>query len=181
MVLLPPANTTVRDYAIGEEAPDFSLPDRHGVMRALSSYRGKKRIICFFEHDLSSNVFAKDPMQQLYALQDAYPMLQQYGFEVIAVVAGSKQVIDELYDANKIPYVFLYDDNRLAAGLYDAVGYSTVDPLTVIIDENDLIIDTILGYNVFRHLAAIFLYALEQIKNKGALDEKITNEYAIVS
>jgi peroxiredoxin len=33
---------------VGDRAPDFALPDRHGRTVRLSDYRGKKAIVLYF-------------------------------------------------------------------------------------------------------------------------------------
>ena len=150
------------DYLKDEEAIDFSLTDVEGKAHTLSSYKGKKVVVCIFQHSPLLNICAVAPMEQLFALQDTYQMLQKYNFEVIAVISARPEAIKELRDQNKFPFIMLYDELSGVASSYGAIEYGYVTQSTLIINEQGVVIDTVLGDDDRCHIMQIFLYALEQ-------------------
>ena len=162
--LLSANNTLTRfgpDYLKDELAYDFTLSDADGKEHTLSNYRGKKVILCFFDHMPAENSLAVAPMEQLYVLQDTYEMLKKYNFEVICLTPASVQVIDELRKQNKLSFPILHDAKGIIYW-YGATEFCYVTPSTLVIDEQGIVVDTALGCEISRHLMLIFLYALQQ-------------------
>ena len=71
-------STTVPN--LGENAPDFELPDPDMKQKKLSEFRGKKTVLAFFPA-------AESPVctAEMCALRDSLDELQQYGANVIGV------------------------------------------------------------------------------------------------
>ncbi len=149
------------DYLKDELAYDFTLVDADGKEHTLSNYRGKKIILCFFDHSPEKEGYTTAPMEQLYALQDTYEILKKYNFEVIAVTIAPLQVINELRTSHKLSFIILHD-NKSIISRYGATEFCYVIPSTLVIDEQGIVVDTALGHEISRHLIIIFLYALQQ-------------------
>lgn len=149
------------DYLKDELAYDFTLSDADGKKHTLSNYRGKRVILCFFDHTPELEGYTTAPMEELYALQDTYEMLKKYNFEVIGVTPVPPQVIDELRKQNKFSFPILHDDKGIIYW-YGATEFCYVTPSTLVIDEQGIVVDTALGHEISNHLKLIFLYALQQ-------------------
>jgi peroxiredoxin len=68
-----------RDVQVGSPAPDFTLPDLHGELQSLSSYRGSVVLINFW------TTWCPPCRLEMPALQAAYEKYEQHGFTILAV------------------------------------------------------------------------------------------------
>ena len=70
---------------VGEEAPDFELPDQHGTPVKLSSFRGAKNVVLVFYPLAFSGVCTSE----LYALRDNFPEASRDDVELLTVSVDS--------------------------------------------------------------------------------------------
>ncbi len=66
--------------SIGEEAPDFSLPDHKGEQVSLSDFRGRQVMLAFYPSD-----FSPVCSDQLSIYQEVKPSLDEAGLEVVGI------------------------------------------------------------------------------------------------
>lgn len=66
--------------AVGEKAPDFSLPNHKGEQVSLSDFRGRKVVLAFYPSD-----FSPVCSDQLSIYQEVKPDLDEAGLEVVGV------------------------------------------------------------------------------------------------
>lgn len=66
--------------AVGEKAPDFSLPNHKGEQVSLSDFRGRKVMLAFYPSD-----FSPVCSDQLSIYQEVKPDLDEAGLEVVGV------------------------------------------------------------------------------------------------
>jgi peroxiredoxin Q/BCP len=157
------------DYFKDEPAPNFTLKDIYDNAHELKNYRGKRVILCFFDYqrleDSWGAIMKADLVRQLTALRDAYPLLQQCNFEIIAITPSYKQILNNLIQSHRLPFHFLCDNDRKIAFLYGATEFGFVIRSTLIIDELGTVVNVTLSDDSSDHLTEIFFYALQHVSS----------------
>jgi mycoredoxin-dependent peroxiredoxin len=90
---------------IGDEAPDFELPDQHGTPRKLSSFRGKKNVVLVFYPLAFSGVCTGE----LCAMRDEFPEVSRDDVELLTVSVDSTFAHRAWSDAEKFQFGLLSD------------------------------------------------------------------------
>jgi mycoredoxin-dependent peroxiredoxin len=90
---------------IGEEAPDFELPDQHGTPVKLSSFRGKKNVVLVFYPLAFSGVCTGE----LCAIRDDFPEVSRDDVELLTVSVDSTFTHRAWSDAEKFQFGLLSD------------------------------------------------------------------------
>ena len=128
---------------INTQAPEFTLPDKDGVERSLSEFRGKKVILYFYSKDGTSGC-----TRQANALAALYEDFKAIGAEVIGISRDSAAAHSRFAEKNSLPFVLLSDPERQAIEsygvwqekkMYGKVSMGVVRT-TFILDENGRII-----------------------------------------
>ena len=128
---------------INTQAPEFTLPDKDGVERSLSEFRGKKVILYFYSKDGTSGC-----TRQANALAALYEDFKAIGAEVIGISRDSAAAHSRFAEKNSLPFVLLSDPERQAIEsygvwqekkIYGKVSMGVVRT-TFILDENGRII-----------------------------------------
>ncbi len=128
----------------GMTAPDFTLPDKDGVMHTLSSYRGRKVVLYFYPKDNTSGCTLEAKGYQ--------EKLVEFGKKNAIVIGISKdgekshRNFSEKYG---LTFLLLSDENLEAINLYgvwkekNMYGKKVfgVERSTFIIDENGIVIE----------------------------------------
>ena len=126
----------------GMQAPDFTLPDKEGVERKLSDFRGKKVVIYFYSKDNTAGC-----TRQAQAFAALYEQFRAVGAEVIGISKDSAASHLRFAEKHSLPFVLLSDPERQAIEaygvwqekkLYGKVSMGVVRT-TFIIDENGVI------------------------------------------
>jgi len=90
---------------VGDEAPDFVLPDRTGKMVRLSEFRGRKAVVLYF--------YPKDDTpgctKESCAFRDSYQDFQDAGAEVIGVSSDSAESHGRFAAKHRLPFTLLAD------------------------------------------------------------------------
>ena len=84
---------------IGDEAPDFELPDQHGTPVKLSSFRGAKNVVLVFYPLAFSPVCSGE----LCALREDFPEVSSDDVELITVSVDSFFTHRAWADAGELP------------------------------------------------------------------------------
>ena len=107
---------------VGDEAPDFVLPDRTGKMVRLSEFRGRKAVVLYF--------YPKDDTpgctKESCAFRDSYQDFQDAGAEVIGVSSDSADKHAGFASKHRLPFTLLADQGgrvRKAYGVPAALGF----------------------------------------------------------
>jgi mycoredoxin-dependent peroxiredoxin len=90
---------------IGDEAPDFELPDQHGTPVKLSSFRGKKNVVLVFYPLAFSGVCTGE----LCAMRDEFPEVGRDDVELLTVSVDSTFTHRAWSDAEKFQFGLLSD------------------------------------------------------------------------
>ena len=124
---------------IGDEAPDFQLPDIDMKMQKLSDYRGKEIVLAFFPA-------AESPVctKEMCAFRDSLDELKNYGAQVIGVSVDGP-FANKIFTENRhLNFPVLSDYKREVINKYSIVmenlgpleGYKAAKRSIFIIDRN---------------------------------------------
>lgn len=97
---------------IGEQAPDFELPDQNGRNRKLSEFSGKKVLIYFYPKDFTSGCTT-----EACSLRDSFPRFE--GVEVLGISTDTVASHKKFADKYKLPFTLLADTEKKVVKLYD--------------------------------------------------------------
>jgi peroxiredoxin Q/BCP len=90
---------------VGDQAPDFVLPDRTGKMVRLSEFRNHKAVVLYF--------YPKDDTpgctKESCAFRDSYQDFQDAGAEVIGVSSDSAESHGRFAAKHRLPFTLLAD------------------------------------------------------------------------
>jgi peroxiredoxin Q/BCP len=127
---------------IGTKAPEFTLPDQNGEMRALKDFRGKKVVLYFYPKDMTSGC-----TKQACAFGELYPQFREKGAVVLGVSKDSVASHKRFEEKHGLPFTLLSDHEEEVIQAYDVwkekklygkVSFGVVRT-TYLIDENGII------------------------------------------
>ena len=98
---------------IGQEAPDFTLPDQDGKERRLSDFRGKNVIIAFYPFDFSPVCTA-----EFGCFQDGLSELDNLNAQVLGISVDSKYSHKEFAEKLNLSFPLLSDFSKEVCRLY---------------------------------------------------------------
>jgi len=90
---------------VGEQAPDFELPDQHGTPVRLSSFRGAKNVVLVFYPLAFSGVCTSE----LRAFRDEFPEVNWDDVELLTVSVDSTYTHRAWSDAEHFQFELLSD------------------------------------------------------------------------
>jgi thioredoxin-dependent peroxiredoxin len=100
--------------AVGEPAPDFTLPASDGKTIRLSDFKGRKPVVLFFyPKDMTSGCTV-----EACGFRDAYAAFRAAGVEVFGVSADSLQSHGKFIEKYKLPYPLLSDESKAMLSQY---------------------------------------------------------------
>src|SRR5512136_313612 len=103
---------------VGDQAPDFRLPNQSGDMVNLKDFNGKKIVVLYFyPKDFSSGCTT-----EACAFRDSYEVFKEAGAEVIGVSSQSVDSHKRFALANMLPFTLLSDENGKVRELYGATS-----------------------------------------------------------
>jgi peroxiredoxin Q/BCP len=139
---------------IGDEAPDFAVPDQDGIVHKLADYRGRKLVIYFYPKDDTPGCTA-----QACNLRDNYYDLRQQGFEIIGVSVDDEKSHQKFIKKFELPFTLLSDTEKKMVEAYGVwqeksmYGRQYMGTLryTFVIDEKGIIQDIITKVDTKAH------------------------------
>ena len=143
---------------IGDQAPDFQIPDQDGIVHKLADYRGRKLVIYFYPKDDTPGCTA-----QACNLRDNYFDLRQQGYEVIGVSVDDEASHQKFIHKFELPFTLLSDTTHQMVEAYgvwqekNMYGrkYLGTVRYTFVIDEKGIIQDIITKVDTKDHAAQI--------------------------
>jgi peroxiredoxin Q/BCP len=102
---------------VGDDAPDFTLPDQDGNTVSLSGLSGKNVVLVFYPAD-ETMVCTK----QLCEFRDSWEMAQQKNAIVLGVNPGGPQKHAAFKSHHQFPFALLVDRGQQVASSYHANG-----------------------------------------------------------
>ena len=128
---------------IGTKAPEFTLPDQNGEMRALKDFRGKKVVLYFYPKDMTAGC-----SKQACGFAELYPHFMEKGAVVLGVSKDSVASHKKFEEKFGLPFTLLSDTEKEVIQAYDVwkekKNYGKVSMgvvrTTYLIDENGIIV-----------------------------------------
>ncbi len=143
---------------IGDQAPDFSVPDQDGNSISLKDYKGKKLVLFFYPKASTPGCTA-----EACNLNDNYAKFQSQGYEILGVSADSQKRQQNFKNKYEFQYPLLADEEKEVINAYQVWGpkkfmgreFDGIHRTTFVIDENGVIEDVIQKVKTKEHTAQI--------------------------
>ena len=90
------------ELKVGQEAPQFSLPDQNGVVHDLLGYRGKWIVLYFYPKDDTPGCTT-----QACGLRDNFSQLNSLGVTVLGVSTDSVKSHQKFATKYQLPFTLL--------------------------------------------------------------------------
>ena len=101
--------STPSALAVGDIAPDFTLPDQHGNPVTLSQFRGKKSVVLFFY----PAAFTAGCTAEACAFRDSHEVFKEAGAEVIGISMDNVEKQNSFAKRFNLTYTLLADDGSV--------------------------------------------------------------------
>ena len=122
---------------VGQEAPDFTLPDRDGKMVRLSEFRGRKAVVLYFYPKDNTPGCTKESC----AFRDSYQDFLDAGAEVIGVSGDDSSSHERFATKYNLPFVLLSDRGGQVRAKYGVPATLGLLPgrVTFVIDRDGIV------------------------------------------
>ena len=142
---------------VGDQAPDFALPDEHGNVVKLSDYRGKRVVVYFYPKDDTPGCTA-----QACSFRDAYPQIKERNAVVLGISPDSGESHQAFKTKFDLPFTLLVDANHTVADAYGAWNNEMNWPKRsqFVVDEQGRLSDVRVGVKATESLQ----FALDYLK-----------------
>jgi peroxiredoxin Q/BCP len=107
---------SAKDNWIGKKAPDFDIPDQHGVFHTLNEYKGKWLVLYFYPKDDTPGCTT----EALNFTTD-YKIIEGLGAVVVGASLDSIESHKAFADKHKIPFTLLADKDKIMSTAYGVV------------------------------------------------------------
>ena len=152
---------------VGQQAPDFELPDAEGKMHKLSDYRGKKVVLYFYPRDNTSGC-----TKEAVSFRDHIEAFQKHGVVVLGVSPDTPESHQKFAAKYGLNFTLLADPEHKVLEAYGVWQEKNmygkkkwgVKRTTYIIDENGVI------QHVFKKVNTA-IHAEEVLKALGLQEE----------
>ncbi len=135
---------------VGESAPDFELPDQHGVMHGLQQYADKWLVLYFYPKDDTPGC-----TQEACAFRDDLHKLTAMGAVVIGISVDDSASHADFAEKYHLPFPLLADKSGEVAARYgallDMVVFKVAKRYTFLIDPQGRIAKVYTKVETSRH------------------------------
>jgi peroxiredoxin Q/BCP len=108
----------MKSIKLGDQIPDFSLPDQDGNLFEISNYIGKKKLVIFFyPQDGSLNC-----TREACYFRDLSDVFEEADAVVIGISSQSVESHKYFADVNKLKYALLSDNDNKVRKLFGVPG-----------------------------------------------------------
>jgi peroxiredoxin Q/BCP len=134
----------------GEPAPDFALPDQHGVTRSAAEFRGRPLVLYFYPRDDSPGC-----TEQAARFRDAMQEIEALGAAVCGISVDDSASHAAFARKYNLPYALLADHDGAVARRYgsllDFVFFRVARRNTFVLDAGGRVVKRFLGVNPARN------------------------------
>jgi len=102
---------------VGDNAPDFTLPDQDGNSHTLADYKGSPVVLYFYPKDHTSGC-----TKEACGFRDDYSAYQEAGVTILGVSPDSSKTHTNFIAKHELPFTLLADTEREVLRLYGAWG-----------------------------------------------------------
>jgi peroxiredoxin Q/BCP len=151
----------MKELAIGDPAPDFSLVDEKGMPVSLKDFIGKKIVILYFY----PKDFTPGCTTEACSFRDDYKLYEDKGAVVIGVSLDSVESHSKFSEKYELPFPILSDKSKEVAKAYGVLGIGglAAKRVTFMIDKNGKIARIFPKVDVKQHSEEV-LKALEELQ-----------------
>mgnify|MGYP002396472794 CR=1 FL=1 len=123
---------------VGDQVPDFTVPDQDGNTISASDYKGKKWVVFFYPRANTPGCTA-----EACNLRDHYAELQDQGYSLLGVSADTQKKQSNFRNKYEFPFPLLADEKREVIEAFGVWGpkkfmgreFDGIHRKTFIIDE----------------------------------------------
>ncbi|KAM9984237.1 hypothetical protein ACTFIZ_003930 [Dictyostelium cf. discoideum] len=123
---------------IGDNAPDFSCPDKDGNIISLNDLVNNKPIVLYFYGKDGTPVCTKEACE----FRDRYEKFVDAGVDVVGISSDDSESHSKFSTKYKLPFTLLSDKGGKIAKLYGVKGVLLPGRTTFIIDKGGKILMT---------------------------------------
>lgn len=138
---------------IGDQAPDFSLPDENGQIHRLSQYRGQKVVVYFYPKDDTPGC-----TKEACGIRDLFSQFTDNKIVVLGVNYDDAASHKKFKDKHNLPFILLSDGDKSVSKQYNADGMFFPSRKTYLVDEEGILIKIFENVNVLNHAEEILRY-----------------------
>jgi peroxiredoxin Q/BCP len=144
--------------AVGDPAPEFTLPDAEGNPISLSQLRGQRVVLYFYPRDNTPGC-----TQEACGFRDAYADYQAHGIAILGVSTDDARSHQKFAQKLQLPFPLLVDEGAKVARAYGVYGpkkfmgkeYNGIHRTTFVIDPEGKIEAVITKVKVETHAAEL--------------------------
>jgi peroxiredoxin Q/BCP len=107
---------SAKESWVGQNAPDFDIPDQNGVFHTLKEYQGKWLVLYFYPKDDTPGCTT----EALNFTSD-YKIIEELGAVVVGASLDSIESHKAFADKHKIPFTLLADKDKIMSSAYGVV------------------------------------------------------------
>src|SRR5579875_2651322 len=107
--------------AVGDPAPDFTLPDADGKSVSLADYRGRKVVVYFYPAAMTPGC-----TKQACDFRDSLASLQAAGYSVLGISPDQPAKLAKFRDRDAVTFPLLSDADKATLSAYGAYGEKTM-------------------------------------------------------
>lgn len=146
------------NLAIGDKAPNFELPDQHGLNQKLTSFLGKKVLIYFYPRD-----FTPGCTKEACSIRDAFSNFKKLNTEVLGISKDTVESHKKFADKYDLPFTLLADPDKKILEKYGVwqekkflgKSYMGIARTSFLIDEKGRIIKIYKKVNPLFHVQEV--------------------------
>lgn len=112
--------------AVGDPAPDFTLPDADGTQVALADLRGRRVIVYFYPAAMTPGC-----TKQACDFRDSLDPLATAGFAVLGISPDKPAKLVKFRDRDGVTFPLLSDESKATLAAYGAFGEKAMYGKTV--------------------------------------------------
>ncbi|WP_308466799.1 peroxiredoxin [Rathayibacter soli] len=109
-----------KELTVGQQTPDFTLPDSTGTLRSLSDFRGQDVVVYFYPA-----AFTAGCTTEACDFRDSLPSLHASGYQVLGVSPDPIEKIADFAKAESLNFPLLSDVGGAVADAWGAWGEKT--------------------------------------------------------
>jgi peroxiredoxin Q/BCP len=143
---------------VGQQAPDFTLPDSEGKLHSLSDFAGKSVIVYFYPKASTPGCTT-----QACDFRDNMAALTAKDYVVIGISPDSAKDLQTFIDTESLPFLLLGDTSKETLNAYGAFGTKNmygkevqgVIRSTFVVDENGVLTHTLYNVKATGHVESL--------------------------
>jgi peroxiredoxin Q/BCP len=102
---------------VGDQAPDFLLPDQVGKLHSLKDEKGKWVLLYFYPKDNTPGC-----TKEACSIRDNFPAFKKLGLVVFGASVDSSKSHAKFADKHELPFTLLADENKTLVEDYGVWG-----------------------------------------------------------